>query len=197
MPALGRPGDSFGWSVAVSGGTVVVGASEESSNATGVNGDQNDNSSDGSGAAYVFVRSGTTWSQQAYLKASNTDVLDHFSWAVAVSGNTVVAGAYGEASNATGANGDPNDNSAQASGAAYIFTGFCPGPQLDLLADGNGGYLIRLHGVPGCTYRLQRAPNPTGPWTTSAPQTAPASGLIDLPDLFPLPAQAFYRAVQP
>ena len=59
-------------SVAVSGDTVVVGASEEDSNATGVNGNQSDNSAVDSGAAYVFVRSGTNWSQQAYLKASNT-----------------------------------------------------------------------------------------------------------------------------
>ena len=65
-------GDQFGYSVAVSGDTVVVGAIEDSS-ATGVNGDQTDNNARSSGAAYVFVRSGTTWSQQAYLKASNTD----------------------------------------------------------------------------------------------------------------------------
>ena len=64
--------------MAVSGDTVVVGAYGEDSNATGVNGNQSDNSADGAGAAYVFVRSGTTWSQQAYLKASNTGASDHF-----------------------------------------------------------------------------------------------------------------------
>ena len=68
----------FGVSVAVSGDTVVVGAISESSNATGVNGDQTDNSALDAGAAYVFVRNGTTWSQQAYLKASNTEPVDHF-----------------------------------------------------------------------------------------------------------------------
>ena len=45
------------------------------------------------GAAYVFVRNGTTWSQQAYLKASNTDANDQFGYSVAVSGDTVVVGA--------------------------------------------------------------------------------------------------------
>ena len=45
------------------------------------------------GAAYVFVRSGTTWSQQAYLKASNTGAGDQFGCSVAVSGDTVVVGA--------------------------------------------------------------------------------------------------------
>src|SRR6266851_9295205 len=64
-------GDSFGGSVTVSGDTIVVGAPSESSNTTGVNGNQNDNSASSSGAAYVFVRSASGWSQQAYLKASN------------------------------------------------------------------------------------------------------------------------------
>jgi hypothetical protein len=45
------------------------------------------------GAAYVFVRSGTTWSQQAYLKASNAGAGDHFGCSVAISGETVVVGA--------------------------------------------------------------------------------------------------------
>ena len=47
--------DRFGLSVAVSGDTVVVGASDEDSNATGVNGNQADNSASGSGATYVFT----------------------------------------------------------------------------------------------------------------------------------------------
>ena len=98
--------DRFGWSVAVSGNTVIVGAPEERSSATGVNGNENDNSAPYSGAAYVFVRSGTTWSQQAYLKASNTGVSDYFGRSVAISGDTVVVGAPEERSNATGVNGN-------------------------------------------------------------------------------------------
>ena len=62
----------------MSGDTVVVGAYQEGSNATGVNGNQNDDSAANSGAAYVFVRSGTNWIQQAYLKASNTGAGDNF-----------------------------------------------------------------------------------------------------------------------
>jgi hypothetical protein len=113
--------DAFGESVAVSGDTVVVGAGDESSSATGVNGDQSDNSALDSGAAYVFVRSGTTWTQQAYLKASNAEAWDHFGLSVSVSGDTVVVGAFGESSSATGVNGDQSDNSALNSGAAYVF----------------------------------------------------------------------------
>ena len=115
-----RPGAGFG-AVAISGDTLVVGAPYESSSATGVNGNQNDNSAPGSGAAYVFVRSGTNWSQQAYLKASNTGAGDSFGYSVAISGDTVVVGAWTEDSNATGVNGNQTDNSAADSGAAYVF----------------------------------------------------------------------------
>ncbi len=113
--------DFFGNPVAVAGDTAVVGAYSEDSDATGVDGDQADNSASDSGAAYVFVRSGTTWSQQAYLKASNTATEDFFGDSVAVSGDTVVVGASGEDSNATGVDGDQADNSATYSGAAYVF----------------------------------------------------------------------------
>jgi hypothetical protein len=115
------PADNFGFSVAVSGDTVVVGAIEEDSNTTGINGDQADNSLFTAGAAYVFGRSGTVWSQQAYLKASNTDGGDGLGRSVAVSGDTIVVGASGEDSNSTGVNGDETDNSAGNSGAAYVF----------------------------------------------------------------------------
>jgi hypothetical protein len=113
--------DVFGCAVAMSHETVVVGAAGESSSATGVNGDQTDNRAVISGAAYVFVRNGTNWSQQAYLKASNTGAVDHFGTSVAVSGDTIVIGAFGEASNATGVNGNQDDNSAREAGAAYVF----------------------------------------------------------------------------
>ncbi len=102
--------DYFGFSVAVSADTVVVGAPGESSNATGVNGIQSDNSAETAGAAYVFVRNGASWSQQAYLKASNTDVNDLFGCSVAVSGDTVVVGACNEDSGATGANGSQGND---------------------------------------------------------------------------------------
>jgi hypothetical protein len=113
--------DEFGLSVGVSGDTVVVGASRDDSNATGVNGNQSDNSGFECGAAYVFVRNAGVWSQQAYLKASNTENGDQFGVSVAVSGDTVVVGAFGEDSSATGVNGNQSDNRAQLSGATYVF----------------------------------------------------------------------------
>jgi alpha-tubulin suppressor-like RCC1 family protein len=114
--------DNFGSSVAVSGDTVVIGADSEDSNATGVNGNQANNNATLSGAAYVFTRSGSTWTQQAYLKASNTGAYDYFGLSVAVAGDTAVIGAYGEDSNAAGVGGNQADNSAADAGAAYVFT---------------------------------------------------------------------------
>jgi hypothetical protein len=188
--------DQFGTSVAISGDTISIGAFGEDSSATGVNGAQGNNSAASSGAAYVFVRSGTNWSQQAYLKASNTDAGDYFAWSVTISGDTVVAGAGDESSGAVGINGNQSDNSALEAGAAYVFSGLGFGPRLNIVPDRSGGYFIRFNGIPYFTYRLQRAPSLTGPWTRSAPQTAPASGLIEIWDPFPPPSQAFYRAVQ-
>ncbi len=120
-PSNADAGDNFGYAVAISGDTIVVGSPFEQSNATGVNGDPSNDAMPGAGAAYVFVRSGTTWSQQAYLKAPNTQVNDVFGIAVAVSGDTAVVGAHGEDSNATGVNGDPFNNLAAGAGAAFVF----------------------------------------------------------------------------
>jgi hypothetical protein len=108
--------DYFGFSVAVSGDgdTVAVGARLEDSNATGVGGAQGDDSAQAAGAVYVFTRSGTEWSQQAYVKASNTDADDEFGWSVALSsdGATLAVGARKESSSATGVNGNQsNDDS--------------------------------------------------------------------------------------
>ncbi|GJM22501.1 MAG: hypothetical protein DHS20C15_24160 [Planctomycetota bacterium] len=115
--------DRFGGAVAISGDTLVVGARSEDSGSTGVNGNQGNNSAASSGAAYVFVRSGTTWTQRAYLKASNTDSGDGFGTAVAIAGDTIVVTATAEDSSATGVDGDPSDNSDSLAGAAYVFVG--------------------------------------------------------------------------
>jgi len=120
-----KAGDQFA-KVAVSGDLVAVGAVSEPSKATGVNGDQTDHSAPIAGSAYVFVRTGTNWNQQAYLKPSNTRAYDEFSWSLAISGDTVVVGADGEFSNATGVNGDQSNTNAPVSGAAYVFTGLGP-----------------------------------------------------------------------
>lgn len=118
--------DAFGGAVALSadGNTLAVGATGEDSEATGVDGDQGGFSAAASGAVYVFTRAGTSWSQQAYIKASNTDADDAFGGALALSddGNGLVVGAAEEDSIAAGLNGNDTDNTANDSGAAYVFT---------------------------------------------------------------------------
>jgi len=117
-----QAGDRFGISVAISGDTVVVGADRENSSTTGVNSTPNESAA-ASGAAYVFLRSAGVWTQQAYLKPAavgTTQASDFFGTSVAVSGDTVVVGAFGEGSSTTGVNSTPNE-SAFDSGAAYVF----------------------------------------------------------------------------
>jgi hypothetical protein len=118
-------GDNFGASVALSGdgSTLAVGAFREGSAATGIHGDQADNSVVNAGAAYVFIRTGTEWMQTAYVKASNTGANDELGLRVALSsdGGTLAACAYQESSRATGVDGDQADNSAALSGAVYMF----------------------------------------------------------------------------
>jgi hypothetical protein len=93
----GTGGDAFGISVAVDGDTAVVGAH------------LNDDAGSSSGSAYVFTRSGTTWTQQAKLVAPDAATLDRFGFAVDIDGDTVVVGAR-----------DDDDNGTE-SGAAYVF----------------------------------------------------------------------------
>jgi len=117
--------DYFGSSVALSsdGSTLVVGADYEYSGATGVDGDQTDNSTPGAGAVYLFARSSATWSQRAYVKASTPDQNDYFGFSVALSGDgsTIAVGAGNEASAAAGIDGNQADNSADGAGAVYVF----------------------------------------------------------------------------
>ncbi|MCX6854620.1 MAG: choice-of-anchor D domain-containing protein, partial [Verrucomicrobia bacterium] len=124
-------GDNFGYSVAISGDTLVVGAHLEDSNTTGVNSTPNDalGANAQTGAAYVFARSGTTWTQQAYLKASQVTSNDYFGYSAAISGDTVIAGSLFEDSSTTGVNSTANETAADA-GAAYVFTGFAPAPEI-------------------------------------------------------------------
>jgi hypothetical protein len=131
--------DNFGSTVALStdGNTMAVAALWESSNSRGVNGNQNDDSLPQAGAVYIFSRTGSTWTQQAYLKASNTGRPpvpgnaedwgdgDQFGFTVALSGdgNTAAVGAISEDSTGAGINNNQfqGDDSANSAGAVYVF----------------------------------------------------------------------------
>jgi hypothetical protein len=93
----GAAGDLFGNFVAISGNTVIIGASG------------NDDAGSNSGSAYVFVRNGSTWTQQAKLLASDGAAGDLFGDSVAISGNTAIVGS------------PLDDDSGSASGSAYVF----------------------------------------------------------------------------
>jgi hypothetical protein len=96
----GAPNDFFGFSVALSGDTAVIGATKVDDDIRGVD----------MGAAYVFTRSGNSWHQQAKLTADDGAAKDEFGGKVALSGDTAVIGAIFQ--------DDKGDNS----GSAYVFT---------------------------------------------------------------------------
>jgi len=93
-------GDQFGSSVMIDGDTIVIGAWR----------DDTENGED-SGSAYVYTLSGTVWTEQAKLTASDGAALDHFGWSVAIDGDTIVIGAR-----------DDDTESRQDSGSAYVYT---------------------------------------------------------------------------
>lgn len=96
-PTNGTSSDRFGYSVAMGYGYAMVGA---------IGDDENGGFS---GAVYVFVRNGDTWTQQARLTAGNGAVLHRFGFSLSVSGDTAVIGAIG------------SDGHRPNSGAAYVF----------------------------------------------------------------------------
>lgn len=119
-------GDFFGVTISLSadGNTLAVGSRGEDSDSVGVGGDPLNNAASGSGAAYVFNRIDTNWQQNAYIKASNTDIGDEFGRVVRLSadGTTLAVGAMFEDSSAIGINSSLQaDNSASKSGAVYVF----------------------------------------------------------------------------
>jgi trimeric autotransporter adhesin len=105
------------------GDVLVAGASTEDSAATGIDGDQLDDSATSAGAAYLFGHRSGRWGQDAYIKATNTDPGDRFGGSLAVShdGGTIAIGAPREASGGTGFGADPLDNSAPVAGAVYVL----------------------------------------------------------------------------
>ena len=126
--------DYFGYVVVLSadGDTLAVSAYFEASGASGVDGDQDDDSLPQAGAVYVFVRGGDGWSQQTYLKASNTQAGgfeneleggDQFGFALALSadGNTLAVSAIDEDGGAPGIDGNQTDNSLRSAGAVYLY----------------------------------------------------------------------------
>ena len=94
----GTSADWFGRSVSVSGDTALVGA------------DGDDDNGSFSGSAYVFTRSGTVWSEEDKLTASDAASGDRLGWSVSLFADTALVGANGD------------DDNGSDSGSAYVFT---------------------------------------------------------------------------
>ena len=106
MPTTG----SAKLALSASGDLLAVGSYREDSAATGINGNGADNSLTNAGAAYLFSRSGPTWVQIAYVKASNTYNGADFGYNVALSGDGSILGVTAE-------------GAASSAGALYAFRG--------------------------------------------------------------------------
>lgn len=176
-------GDRFGVSVSIDGDSIAVGAYNEDSNATGINGNGFNNSATNSGAAYVFVRSGVSWSQQAYVKATNTEAQDEFGLSVALHGDTLVVGAHREASDALGVGGSQTNNNATFAGAAFVYarSGTVWSPQAYLKAINTGigdffGTAVAVRGDDILVGALREDSNATGLQGNQANDDSPDSG---------------------
>ncbi len=168
--------DRFGESVAINNNTIVVGAVLHDAAGT---------PDSSKGAAYVFVRSGVTWSQQAKLMADNPQDFDFFGNSVAIHGDTIVVGA-------------PQDNGDVQIGSAYVFTraGQTWSQPAKLMAsDGarsnNFGFVVSVSGdtvvvgaygvevgdspFAGAAYVFQRS---NGSWTQEAKLVADAADIV-------------------
>ncbi len=174
----GAAGDSFGTSVSLSGDTAVIGAAFKT-----IDGNANQ------GAAYVFVRSGSIWSQQAELTAADGAAKDGFGNAVSLSGDTAVIGAPFKTLN--GGQFSPP-------GAAYVFvrSGSTWSQQAELTASDNTntnfGFSVAVSGDtaaigattsdgPGATYFFMRSGST---WSQQAELTAPDGGAFGVLDAF-------------
>ncbi|HWN66638.1 MAG TPA: cadherin-like beta sandwich domain-containing protein [Haliangium sp.] len=115
------PEDFFGQNFELSGDLLAVAANGESSGARGVGGDGSSNGAQSSGAVYLFQRTGTTWQQIEYIKASNAERFDNFGFNIAMSSTLLVVGSVWEWGGVPGINGDENDQSGPVSGAFYVF----------------------------------------------------------------------------
>lgn len=117
--------DKFGWRVALMGDTAVVAANDEDSSATTIlhGSSSTNNTSTNSGAVYVFERSGTTWTEKAYVKPPNTGTSDNFGQSIGLWGDTLAVRAIYEDSQTRGVfDAAQTDDLSNNAGAVYVFT---------------------------------------------------------------------------
>ena len=114
-------GDAFGYSIAMDGEWLAVGAPGDDSGATAVNGARDGAPAVDSGAVYMFRRLNERFELVAYIKAHNTDRHDHFGHSVALQGELLIVGAPLEDSVARGVHSEGDNNDSRDSGATYVY----------------------------------------------------------------------------
>ena len=146
LPSDGAAGDGFGAEVSISGDYAVVGAPNHDDNGTDA------------GSAYLFKRSGTSWTQEAKLLPSDGATGDHFGWggSASISGDYAVVGAWGD------------DDNGSNSGSAYVYNGLT-----------TIGIEREITGLPAEFALSQNYPNPFNPETVIE-YALPQSGDVSL-----------------
>jgi len=105
----GAAGDVFGYSVSISGDYAIIGTDGDESTA---------------GSAYIFKRTGSSWTEEAKLTASDGTTGDQFGWSVSINGDYAIIGAYGDDS---------------TTGSAYVFDTLNKPPSAPTIeGEGNG-----------------------------------------------------------
>ena len=141
----GEEYDQFGISVSISGDITIVGAWRD------------DDAGYNSGSAYIFVRHGTSWSQQEKLIPSDGWVEDAFGYSVSVGGETAIVGAWRD------------DDAGNDSGSAYIYPASFPAVELSLLTGeiSEGNVIMRWRTeseVGSLGFHIYRASRKNGPY---------------------------------
>ena len=121
--------DNFGFSVSINGDYTIIGAEHD------------DDGGSKSGSAYIFVRDGQSWTEQAKLTASDAVAGDWFGWSVSISGDYAIVGAVFD------------DDGGTSSGSAYVYSGIIVGVEDETA------------GMPTGFTLLQNYPNPFNPQT--------------------------------
>jgi hypothetical protein len=116
-----RASDWYGYALKISATALVIGSPGDASSSTGFSGDPKLDNAVESGALFMYGRNKDQWLPTAYIKTSNPENPDDFGGAVAMHGDTIVSSGTGEASDASGVDGNQASNALSRSGAAYVF----------------------------------------------------------------------------
>jgi hypothetical protein len=116
-----RVSDWFGWDLELTESMLLLSAPGDASSSVGLLGDPKLDGARGSGAIYVYGRNNDQWVETGFIKSSNGNTNDFFGWAIAMQGDTIASTATGEASDATGVQGNQASNALDRAGAAYVF----------------------------------------------------------------------------